>query len=107
MVKLQEFYFFGIMLCLAASAHRVNAWNRNTESERIATMDSLACLILAIVVLANLGVFYIFNEKTPFTLFISGGVAFFIAFKHEYLWAETTSGFLVIASLLYKLIPTI
>ena len=106
MLKLNELYVICFIFCLGAAAHRADTWNHNTEKHQIALKDALACFILAIVVLANLGIFYIFKEKTPFTLFISGGVALFIAFKHECLWAETTSGILVIASLLYKLIPT-
>jgi branched-subunit amino acid transport protein AzlD len=95
------------MFCLGAAAHRVDSWNRNTETQKIANKDALACFILAIVVLLNLGIVHIFNENTPFPLFISGMAALFLTFWRKDIWAEFVSGLLALASLLYNFIPPV
>ena len=106
MLKLSELYVICFIFCLGAAAHRIDSWNRNTETQQIANKDALACLILAIVVLANLGVFYIFNEKTPFLLFIFGMAALIVTFWRNDIWAEGVAGLLSVAALLYKIIPS-
>ena len=100
-----ELYLICFMFCLGAAAHRVDIWNHNTETQKIANTDALACFILAIGVLLNWGIVYFFNEKTPFLLFIFGMAALIVTFWRNDIWAEGVSGLLSIAALLYKIIP--
>lgn len=102
-----ELYLICFMFCLGAAAHRVDIWNHNTETQKIANTDALACFILAIGVLLNWGIVYFFNEKTPFLLFIFGMAALIVTFWRNDIWAEFVSGLLAVASLLYKFIPPV
>ena len=86
-------YGFAFLFCLGVAVLRLEKWNPKTETDIIAFEDAKACLILAILVLVNWGIFYFFKEKTPYTFFVSGVIVLIITFKRKNICAELLSGY--------------